>query len=323
MAASYEDKVVDYCIEWERIITSRVDAELKETNKMHFKLNHYTSKVLGLRKKVNSHNNRGNETPDKKLSEKLKRNEVKLQDAWKAHERSASKLCDLIEEVTARGWKDLYPLVTASMQLEVERASGEYSDIAKLAVISDSLTDFFNNSMSAELNSAHNHTAIATGTIESATLDRLHQGNNNSNKGQKEKNMLPELKSSRLVIENNDTDPKSTAPFFTKEKDLIPLINGDVTDAGWCKAPASPRRNDARKDGRLKLFESRVPHVVETSQSGSALETDDCESEWTGSTHLGDSTPYDEDQTAASPHRNAIAPKVTSTPDSPNAVQQF
>lgn len=131
LANSYQDLVVDYRIEWERVISSRVDKGLEETGKLHARLNHYENKVEGLRKKVNSKEDSPKGIP-KKLQEKLDRNEKKLDGAWKEHERSASKLCDLLEQVTARGWKDLAPLVLNGVQWEVERSSGDYDVFARL-----------------------------------------------------------------------------------------------------------------------------------------------------------------------------------------------
>jgi hypothetical protein len=141
-AASYQDRVVDYCIEWERVVTTRVDSELKETGELAEKLNHYQNKVTSLRSKVNGMEGRGKESP-KKLSEKLVRNEKKLDQAWRAHERSASKLCNLIEAVTLQGWKDLYQLVKASLQWEVERASGEYDIFARLPQVMEELIEAY------------------------------------------------------------------------------------------------------------------------------------------------------------------------------------
>jgi hypothetical protein len=59
------------------------------------------------------------------LSEQLNRNEDKPKEAWKVHEESASTLCNLLDEIITGGWKDLYPLVMAALQWEVDRATGE------------------------------------------------------------------------------------------------------------------------------------------------------------------------------------------------------
>jgi hypothetical protein len=170
--ASYENKVLDYCIEWERIISARIETELNETSKMKDRLNHYQNKIMELRAKVNHSTDKSIEPP-KKLSVKLERNETKLNKAWKDHEQCASKLCTLIEEITDRKWKDLYPLVKASMQWEVERVSTENEVFAKLPLITDILSDTFENGMSTELTVSLDSVAMADEN-DSQTTCSLH-----------------------------------------------------------------------------------------------------------------------------------------------------
>ena len=106
----YQQCVLGYALEWEQVVTSKVDLELKQVKKLQQSRLHYEKKVEGLRKKVNTLDNKGKDlSPD--LMEKLARNEQKLKDAWEVHEIRASRLCFLIEEVVQYGWKDLYPLV--------------------------------------------------------------------------------------------------------------------------------------------------------------------------------------------------------------------
>jgi len=139
-AVEYQASVIDYCLEWERIITSRVDAGVKEVKKLHDRLVHYENKLDGLRQKERVAENLPKGTP-KKLTEKLERNEQKLDQAWKEHERSASKLCNLIEQIVNRGHKDLYPVVLNMLQWEVERASGENRIYARLPETAESLME--------------------------------------------------------------------------------------------------------------------------------------------------------------------------------------
>lgn len=140
LAAEYQDQVVDYCIEWERIVTGRVDQGLKETSKLHARLMHYENKVEGLRKEVNTKEDT-KKGASSKLKAKLERNESKLEAAWKNHERSASLLCNLLEQVTKRSWKDLAPLVLNSLQWEVERAAGQYDIFARLPTIGEAMME--------------------------------------------------------------------------------------------------------------------------------------------------------------------------------------
>ena len=138
MASDYQDKIVDYCIEWERVVTSRGDEGIKETKKLHERLMHYDNKVEDLRRKVNDKEDSG-KAVSVKLKEKLGRNELKLKSAWSAHESSASMLCNLLEQVTQEGWKDLAPLVLKCIRWEAERASEICDTFATLPVVAETL----------------------------------------------------------------------------------------------------------------------------------------------------------------------------------------
>ncbi|KAG7372398.1 hypothetical protein IV203_018541 [Nitzschia inconspicua] len=125
----YQTHVVDYVVEWERVVTERIDAELKYTKELESTRRHYEDKIIRLREKSNEIEEKGKE-PSKGQAEKLARNEDKLKDAFTKHERQAGKLCALIEAVTHEGYKDLYPLVKNYMKWEMNRISREH-DIAE------------------------------------------------------------------------------------------------------------------------------------------------------------------------------------------------
>jgi hypothetical protein len=109
ISEEYDKFMVAYALEWEEIVTSRLDKEIKAVQQLQRKRNHYEKKVsgslLGLRKRTNNIEKNGKEVPPA-LAEKLQRNEQKLQEAFSLHENSAAKLCALLEEATASGWKD-------------------------------------------------------------------------------------------------------------------------------------------------------------------------------------------------------------------------
>jgi len=140
--ALFQEKVIDYVIEWEKVVTTRVDHDTLEVRKLNQTLNHYQNKLDPLREKINDLEAKG-KAPGKKLQEKLDRNEKKLDQAWKAHERGASKLCNLLEEITQRRWKDLFPLAKETMAWDVERASDEYDCYARLPAVIEALSEAF------------------------------------------------------------------------------------------------------------------------------------------------------------------------------------
>jgi exonuclease VII small subunit len=120
----FQKNVIDYAAEWESVVNTQIDAGLVEVKKLRETLNHYESKVEGLRKKTNSLESKGKTTPDRKM-ERLNRNEAKLEEAAKAYEDKALKQCALMEEATAQGWRDLHPLVQRLVKWETERCDRE------------------------------------------------------------------------------------------------------------------------------------------------------------------------------------------------------
>jgi hypothetical protein len=180
-AEQYQKKIINYAIEWEHIVTTRVDKDLEKTNALHETLNHYQNKVDSLRKKVNAVENRGKESPTK-LSEKLTRNEDKLKESWKVHEESASTLCNLLDEITTGGWKDLYPLVMATLQWEGGRATEEHDIYDKLSEVEKGLTSTFDEKASVpvveqraeEPSAAASAAVAATGDVDWDTTGSFH-----------------------------------------------------------------------------------------------------------------------------------------------------
>jgi hypothetical protein len=127
----YQDNIIDYVVEWESIVTARFEEENAERQRLNGVLNHYQTKVEGLRKEVNKKLDKGLSSPSRK-TEKLSRNEDKLKNAWEEHERSASRLCDFLQEATESGWKDLYPLVIAMLKFDSEKSADEREILSKM-----------------------------------------------------------------------------------------------------------------------------------------------------------------------------------------------
>jgi hypothetical protein len=125
----FQFHVVDYMVDWERIVTERVDAEMKNTKTLERHRRHYEQKVERLREKAFNVEAKGQD-PSQGQAEKLDRNEEKLKAAFTKHERQAGKLCVLIEAVTHQCYKDLYPLVKKYVKWEINRTVREH-DIAQ------------------------------------------------------------------------------------------------------------------------------------------------------------------------------------------------
>ena len=131
--SDYQRRVIDYAVEWNHVVTSRIDMEIKVVNKLRQATLHYEKKVETLRSKVNALEQKGKSTPDITAT-RLTRNEEKLSDAWKNHERSSGRLVVLMEEAVTCGWKDLYPLVKNAMTWEVNRVARENDTYGRLSM---------------------------------------------------------------------------------------------------------------------------------------------------------------------------------------------
>jgi hypothetical protein len=234
-AEQYQKNIINYAIEWEQIVTTRVDEGLKETNVLHQKLSHYQNKLELLRKKVNAVESKGKESPTK-LSEKLTRNEVKLEQAWKLHEESASTLCNLLDEITTGGWKDLYPLVVTALQWERGRAAGEHDVYGKLLEVETDMTSTFDEKASVPVVEQRTEEPSAPTAAAAATTT-----------GEVEKDMpsTPNEKASVPVVEKRVEKPSGSssaaAAAGDNNSDTHVSISSSDDDGHDVKTAESPK----------------------------------------------------------------------------------
>lgn len=134
----YDRFILDYALDWEKVVTGKLDAEIKEVQKLQRRRLHYERKVAGLRKRTNNMESKGKELPES-LIEKLNRNEDKLKESFESHEQRSCDLCILLEEVTESGWKDLYPLLKNTMRYEVSRTQRDAACFSNLTTIIDAM----------------------------------------------------------------------------------------------------------------------------------------------------------------------------------------
>lgn len=120
----YQLEVLDYCTEWDAVVTTRIDKEMADIKKLRETYNHYHDKVDVLRKKVNAQEAKG-KSANEVVADKVKRNEQKLDEASSEFEAAAGPLCILYEEVIQQGWRDFYPLVQATIKWESDRSQSE------------------------------------------------------------------------------------------------------------------------------------------------------------------------------------------------------
>lgn len=124
LSEEFQQNILDYALEWDQGIASVIDSEAREVKKLQNNQLHYERKLTSLRRKVTGLASKDKDIPTA-LDEKLKRNEAKLKDVSEALLQREGKLCLMIEEVTVKGWKDLYPLVENLLKWEANRSGSQ------------------------------------------------------------------------------------------------------------------------------------------------------------------------------------------------------
>eukprot|EP00541_Cyclophora_tenuis_P008275 CAMPEP_0116565112 /NCGR_PEP_ID=MMETSP0397-20121206/13720_1 /TAXON_ID=216820 /ORGANISM="Cyclophora tenuis, Strain ECT3854" /LENGTH=437 /DNA_ID=CAMNT_0004091855 /DNA_START=63 /DNA_END=1376 /DNA_ORIENTATION=+ len=132
---SFADKfnqfVVEYVIEWDRIMSTRVANGSKVTDQLRRDLDHYQKKVEALRQSANLALAKG-KMVDAKSQDKLSRNEEKLIKAKQDYDKVALDMCMLLEEYTERAWKDLHPALVKLAQFDSTVSSDEAASLKEL-----------------------------------------------------------------------------------------------------------------------------------------------------------------------------------------------
>jgi hypothetical protein len=128
----YQARIIDYMDEWDEVVTTMGEMEIKDCSELSKQRNHYVQKVDRLRKRVNRIEQKGVRDAPDKLHQKLERNEDKLERADDLFEEKSNNLAVVLTESVRRGWVDLYPLIRNAMKFEVNRLSRETSSYGRL-----------------------------------------------------------------------------------------------------------------------------------------------------------------------------------------------
>ncbi|MGK3734285.1 MAG: hypothetical protein ACI8RD_006756 [Bacillariaceae sp.] len=123
----FDNHVVDYIDEWDKVVTSQLDDEVKAVRELAKNREKYFDKVGKLREKVNAIEHRGKQDAPKKLTDQLDRNEKKLEECDVLYEKKANEVSVELYEATSRGWVDLYPVIKNVMKFEINRLGRESS----------------------------------------------------------------------------------------------------------------------------------------------------------------------------------------------------
>eukprot|EP00586_Coscinodiscus_wailesii_P022030 CAMPEP_0172498512 /NCGR_PEP_ID=MMETSP1066-20121228/113479_1 /TAXON_ID=671091 /ORGANISM="Coscinodiscus wailesii, Strain CCMP2513" /LENGTH=681 /DNA_ID=CAMNT_0013271805 /DNA_START=108 /DNA_END=2153 /DNA_ORIENTATION=- len=138
LCEKYNQFVVAYAVEWQRIVNTRVSVSLKKAETLRRELDHYSQKVESLRTSFGVQMAKGKNV-DAKSQEKLARNEEKLKTSKKEYGVFAQSLCMLIDEIVNRAWKDLQPLLVKMAQFDTTMSASEANTMKNLNVVIDQL----------------------------------------------------------------------------------------------------------------------------------------------------------------------------------------
>eukprot|EP00588_Corethron_pennatum_P010077 CAMPEP_0194271118 /NCGR_PEP_ID=MMETSP0169-20130528/4984_1 /TAXON_ID=218684 /ORGANISM="Corethron pennatum, Strain L29A3" /LENGTH=589 /DNA_ID=CAMNT_0039013397 /DNA_START=166 /DNA_END=1935 /DNA_ORIENTATION=- len=109
--------VIDYTVEWKKILKNRVTQSLAAFEKTRLEYDHYQRKMSSMRKTVTALEKRGKPI-DPALNQKIFRNEEKLEETKASYFMSHRKTVLFLKEVTERSWKDLHPLFVKLAQFD-------------------------------------------------------------------------------------------------------------------------------------------------------------------------------------------------------------
>lgn len=133
-ADKYQQFVVEYVAEWDRVVSTRINSGLKTTETLRRDLDHYQRKVEELHVQVNKALTKGKMVDDK-TKEKLKRNEEKHVKAKESYNIAARDMCMLLEETVDYGWKDLHPILVKMAQFDMTLAGEESKCLAEMDAV--------------------------------------------------------------------------------------------------------------------------------------------------------------------------------------------
>jgi predicted nucleic acid-binding Zn-ribbon protein len=170
MSKRYQHEIIDYIVDLDNAIETRVDTEIKQVQELHKRLLHYETKTDKLRQKVRSKESKGKTELPAKKTEKLERNEDKLNRAWKLHEAKASRVCDLLEEVTVHGWKDLYHIIGRMLDFEKDYNDEKAKVTSRLPELKEQLEKIYKENEEKDFSSATKGVPVALNTDEARKL---------------------------------------------------------------------------------------------------------------------------------------------------------
>ena len=129
-AVDSQTKLLDYIDLWQSTVTTRIQNDMQQTNALRREVDHYTTKVDALHQAKIRKLTKGQQqefAPGGSGTEKMDRNEQKLQHAQQVYRKAAREHYWMLDEVVNRSWRDLHPILLQLLQLDTALAKDSSS----------------------------------------------------------------------------------------------------------------------------------------------------------------------------------------------------
>jgi molecular chaperone GrpE (heat shock protein) len=137
----WEEKVLNYVVEWEKLMTIKFTHELKKVEELRKSLDHYEKKMQNLRSSSEKEKAKQNKGASVNSTEKMERNEDKLEQARRDYGKNEENLRKLFEEFVDRSWKDLYPLLVSLSNFDLHFNKGKAALLEDLQNVLEDLSE--------------------------------------------------------------------------------------------------------------------------------------------------------------------------------------
>lgn len=145
---SFHDFVLQYVIDWEETVLGRIVASLDKAETLRLEVDYYHEKMKSLTTSTHDWSSillaKSSDEIKARDQERINRNKIKYQDARNAYAQHAKDLRLLIEEVTDRGWRDLFPVLMKLSLFDSSLASDENQLLSELIDITKGMNDVAN-----------------------------------------------------------------------------------------------------------------------------------------------------------------------------------
>ena len=111
----YQREILRHAKDWQDAVSKQVETKLQEFQDLEKRYFAQNTRTARLRKHAQNADEWNLEFVTQKIQPHLDQAEQELAALVQEHKEKANETCFLLDQVTAHGWKDLYPLVESTM----------------------------------------------------------------------------------------------------------------------------------------------------------------------------------------------------------------